>query len=185
MQKEHYISIWTENHIGLLNRITIIFTRRHLNIESLTVSSSEIKGIHRFSIVVQATEELVVKVVKQIEKLVEVIRASYYTRDEVILQEIALYKIATSALVDGNRVENLIRESNARILRIEPNYVIIEKTGTKEETQDLFEKLNPYHVLQFVRSGTVVITKELKEFTNYLREIDRMNQHIPIQLSIN
>ena len=78
------ISAFSENHIGLLNRITIIFTRRHVNIESLTVSGSAIPGIHKFTIVVNDTVEKVEKVVNQIEKLVEVLRAFYHTEEEVI-----------------------------------------------------------------------------------------------------
>jgi len=121
MKKPYTITIFTENHIGLLNRITIIFTRRHLNIESLTVSESELAGIHRFTIVSNTTEQMVKKVVKQIEKLVEVLRSSYYTEDEIIHQEIALYKVPTSSLANGDNVERIIREHNARILTVEPD----------------------------------------------------------------
>ncbi len=172
MDKEFTIIAFSENYIGLLNRITIIFTRRHLNIESLTVSASEINGIHRFTIVVKDEEENVKKVVKQIEKLVEVIRARYYRNDEIIFQEIALYKVPTNALANGSNVEDIIRKNNAHILTVEPEYVIIEKTGYKEETQDLFTKLEPFGILQFVRSGRVAISKEIKELHSYLKELD-------------
>ena len=101
----------------------------------------------------------------QIEKLVEVLRASFYTNDDVIFQEIALYKVPTKALADGSNVEEMIRANNARILTVETNYIIIEKTGHKEETQALFEKLVPYGILQFVRSGRIAVTKQIKELT--------------------
>lgn len=177
MEREYTVTVFTENHIGLLNRITIIFTRRHLNIESLTVSESEVKGIHRFTIVINCSEDQVKKVVRQIEKQVEVLRSSYYTEDEIIYQEIALYKVSTKAFVNGNHVERLIRSNNARILRIEPEYVVIEKTGYQQETQELFDKLVPYGILQFVRSGRVALTKEIKELTNYLKEMDQMTAY--------
>ena len=131
-EKEYNITVFTENYVGLLNRITIIFTRRHINIESLTVSASELPGIHRFTIVVNITEEMVKKVVKQINKQVEVLRASYYTEDEIIYQEIALYKVPTKAFAHGNNVERLIRRSNARILEVEPEYIVIEKKRTQK-----------------------------------------------------
>ena len=77
MKQTFTITAFSENHIGLLNRITIIFTRRRVNIETLTVSPSAIKGVHKFTIVVNETREMVEKVVKQIDKVVEVIKAFY------------------------------------------------------------------------------------------------------------
>ncbi len=165
------LSAFSENHIGLLNRITIIFTRRQVNIESLTVSGSALPGIHKFTIVVHDTPEKVEKVVRQIEKLVEVLKAFSHTEDEVIHQEIALYKVPTKALVEGDIIEQTIREHHARILEVRPEYTVIELTGHKEETQALFDVLNNYGLLQFTRSGRIAVTKSSKElFTSYLQE---------------
>jgi len=166
--KKFTISVFTENHIGLLNRITIIFTRRKLNIESLNTSESEIDGIHRFTIVVSATEEMLIKVVKQIEKQIEVIRAFYHLDDETVFQEIALYKVPSQSVVNGIKIESLIRDNYARILAIEPDFMIIEKTGHKEETHDLMKKLEPYGVMEFVRSGRVSVTKQMEDMKTYL-----------------
>ena len=162
------ISVFTENHIGLLNRITIIFTRRKLNIESLNTSESEIDGIHRFTIVVSTTEEMLIKVVKQIEKQIEVIRAFYHLDDETVFQEIALYKVPSHSVVNGIKIESLIRDNYARILAIEPEFMIIEKTGHKEETHDLLKKLEPYGIMEFVRSGRVSVTKQMEDMKSYL-----------------
>jgi acetolactate synthase I/III small subunit len=165
------ISAFSENHIGLLNRITIIFTRRLVNIESLTVSGSALPGIHKFTIVVNDTREKVQKVVSQIEKQVEVLKAFCHTEDEVIHQEIALYKVPTKAFVEGNKIEETIRAHHARILEVRPEYTVIELTGHKEETQALFDILNNYGLLQFTRSGRIAVTKSSKElFTSYLQE---------------
>lgn len=159
MSKEFIISAYTENHIGLLNRITIVFTRRKINIDSLTVSESAIAGVSKFTIVVKSEEEKVRKIVQQIEKLVEVLKAFYHTNDEMIYQEIALYKVPTESLTQSNQIEKLVREHNARILEITKDYTVIEKTGHKEETQALFDGLNEFGVLQFIRSGRVAITR--------------------------
>ncbi len=177
MEKQEYtISAFSENSIGLLNRITIIFTRRQVNIESLTVSQSSIPGVHKFTIVVNNTREKVEKVTKQIDKLVEVLKAYYHTNDEIIQQEIALYKVPTEALMKSLEIENMVRNTGARILEITPDYTVIEKTGYKTETQELFEKLIPFGVTQFTRSGTVAVTKNPKEFlTEYLQEIEDLN----------
>jgi len=170
--KQNYtISAFSENHIGLLNRITIIFTRRQVNIESLTVSGSAIPGIHKFTIVINETREKTEKVVGQIEKLVEVLRAFYHTDDEIIQQEIALYKVPTKALMASTKLEETIRNHHAHILEVMPEYTVIEKTGYKEETQKLFEELSEYGLLQFTRSGRIAVTKSSEElFNKYMEE---------------
>jgi acetolactate synthase-1/3 small subunit len=175
MKEQFTISIFTENHIGLLNRVSIIFTRRHINIESITASESEVKGIHRLTIVVNDTREQVEKVVKQIEKQVEVFRAFFHTTDELIYQEIALYKLPTSSISNGLGLEKIIRDMHARILSIEEDYIVIEKTGHKEETQELLEKLHPFNVLEFVRSGRVAMMKQKEIFSDTLHELDKMH----------
>lgn len=175
MKQEYNISAFTENHIGLLNRITIIFTRRKINIESLTVSESAIKGISKFTIVILATEDTAQKVVKQIEKHVEVLKAYYHTNDQMIYQEVALYKVATDALMDTDLIEGLIRKYNARILEVTRDYTVIEKTGHKEETQDFFNQLNQFGVMQFIRSGRVAITRSSTErLSEFLKERDEL-----------
>lgn len=168
------IIAFSENAIGLLNRITIIFTRRHINIESLTVSESSIHGIHKFTIVVNTTQDLVAKVTKQIEKQVEVLKAFFFTNNEVIYQEIALYKVPTEELLKSNMIETIVRQSNARIIEITQDYTVIEKTGHEYETSKLFAELNKYGVKQFTRSGRIAITRSNVELlTEFLRSREK------------
>ena len=168
------ITAYSENQIGLLNRITIIFTRRRVNIETLTVSPSAIEGIHKFTIVVHDTKARVQQVVSQIEKLVEVLRAFYHTDNEIVWQEIALYKVPTESLLNDDNFEAVIRQHNARILEVKPEYTILEKTGHEEETQELFELLKQFGIRQFTRSGRVAVTKLRKELlSTYLKEVDK------------
>lgn len=173
MRKEFNITIFSENHIGLLNRITIVFTRRKVNIESLVVSESAIEGVYKFLVVVNTTEDTVKKVVAQIEKLIDVIRAFYHTNEEMIFQEIALYKVPIDALYESDTVERIVRNAGAKILEITREYVVIEKTGYKEETQALFEELNQFKVMQFTRSGRVALTRDpIERLSVFLRERD-------------
>ena len=175
MKKEFIITIFSENHIGLLNRITINFTRRKINIESLTVSESALKGISKFTIVVKETEDKVRKVVSQLEKVVEVLKAFYHTDEEMIHQEIALYKVPTEALYESDQIEKIVRKAGARILEITRDYIVIEKTGHKEETQELFELLNQFGVMQFIRSGRVAITRDpIERLSEFLKERDAL-----------
>jgi len=177
MEKEYTLSIFTENKIGLLHRLSIIFTRRHLNIDSFNASESEVKGVYRFTIVIHTTEDQVKKITKQIEKQIGILKAFYHETHEIVHQEIALYKVPTKSLANGSDVETLIRRYNAHILTVEPEYIVIEKSGHKAETQELFDKLRPYGVLQFVRSGRVAVTKQIKEITAYLMELDEANKY--------
>ena len=173
MRKEFNITIFSENHIGLLNRITIVFTRRKVNIESLVVSESAIEGVYKFLVVVNTTEDMVKKVVAQIEKLIDVIRAFYHTNEEMIFQEIALYKVPIDALYESDTVKRIVRNAGAKILEITREYVVIEKTGYKEETQALFEELNQFKVMQFTRSGRVALTRDpIERLSVFLRERD-------------
>ncbi len=173
--QEFTITIYTENKTGLLNRITIIFTRRNLNIESVTISESEVKGVSKFTLVVNTDESMIEKVTKQIEKQVEVVKAYYHESADTIYQEVALYKLPTKALADGHRVEQIVRDNNARILTVEPEYIIIEKTGHEEETQALFRQLESYGILGFSRSGRVAIAKPMIYMHDYLKSLENIN----------
>lgn len=168
MEKLYNISVFTENHIGLLNRITVIFTRRHLNIESLTTSESEIEGVFRYTIVVKTTREQVEKAVKQIEKIIDVLKAFVYEDDDVVFQELALYKVSAQLLLNGE-LEKIIRRSHARILHVTSDFVIVEKTGYREETQTLLHDLEKFGVMEFSRSGRVVITKPMATLSSFIK----------------
>ncbi len=173
MKQEYIISVYSENHIGLLTRITNIFTRRKVNIESLTVSESAILGVFKFTIVILTTKEQTQKIVSQIEKQIDVLKAFYHTNQEMIYQEIALYKVPIEALYDSDTVEKIVRKAGARILEITRDYVAIEKTGHKEETQSLFEELNQFKVMQFIRSGRVALTRDpIERLSEFLKERD-------------
>lgn len=172
MNKEYIITVFSENKVGLLSQITTVFTCRNVNIESLTTSESALAGIHKFTIVVNTEPDKIEKLVKQIEKKVDVLKAFVYTPDEVVQQEIALYKVTRS-----NNVEKLVRDHHVRILEISDDYIVLEKTGHKAETQELFQLLKPYGVQQFVRSGQVAIIKSKRELLNeYLEELEKCNQ---------
>jgi acetolactate synthase I/III small subunit len=160
------ILVYTENFIGILNRITIIFTRRGINIDALTASESRLDGIHKITIEVTVTEDQIVQLSKQIEKTVDVIKAYYFTDNEVVYQEIALYKVPIDSLDPG--VEKVIRQFNAHIIAAEKEFVVIEFTGHKEDTQALLEILKPFNLLEFSRSGRVAIAKPKFSVQEYL-----------------
>ena len=159
-RKNYTVSVYTENNVGLLHRISAIFLKRHINIESFTTSESEIKNVYRFIIVVKMTKSGVERVIKQIEKQVEVIKAFYQRDDETIFQESALYKMKSSALFEERHIQNIIKDSNARIVTVNTEFFVIEKTGFREDTEKLYKDLAPFGLLQFTRSGRIAVSKE-------------------------
>ena len=169
MSKRYYtLSVFTENKIGLLNRITAMFTRQHINIESIAASESEIDGIHRYTIVVFEDKNAVQKLVKQIEKQVEVLKAFHHEEEETVFQEIALYKLPSKTMNKAGFMEELIRNHNVRLLSVEEAFMVLEKTGQRHETQALLNYLQPYGLLEFVRSGRVAVTKTMAKLESYL-----------------
>ena len=158
-KKTFTISVYTENNVGLLNRISAIFLKRHINIDSFSTSESEIKNVFRFVIVVKVNAEKIRKIVQQIEKQIDVMKAFYHTDEETIFQESALYKVRSSALFEERHIQNIIKESHANIVTVSPDFFVIEKTGFREETEQLRKDLEPYGLLQFVRSGRISVTK--------------------------
>ncbi|MEY3059031.1 MAG: acetolactate synthase small subunit [Bacteroidota bacterium] len=172
MKQEYNLTIYTEHQVGLLNRIAIMFSRRKINIESLNTSPSEVEGIHRFNIVINETEETVRKIVRQIEKQVDVLKAYFNTNDNIIWQELALYKVPTDIIAEKVKVERLLRTYGARVVAIRKDYTIFETTGQREETDRLIKVLEPYGLIEFVRSARVAIIKDSKGFHEKLKEFE-------------
>jgi len=174
MKQEFTITVYTENQIGLLNRIAIIFSRRKINIESLNTSPSEVEGIHRFTIVINEFEDVVRKLCRQIEKQVEVLKAYFNTNEELIWQELALYKVPTDEIAEKVKVERLLREFGARAVVIRKDYTVFEATGQREETDRLIKALEPYGLIEFVRSARVAIIKDSHGFHEKLKEFEAL-----------
>jgi acetolactate synthase I/III small subunit len=179
MKQEFTISLFTENHIGILGQITIILTRRQINIDSFTASESAVKDVYLLTIVVKTTSEMIQKVARQMEKLVDVLKVFVHASDQIIYQEIALFKVTTNGLMSGNIIDSIVRAHHARILEVSPEYIVIEKTGHKAEITELLSRLEPFGVLQFAKSGRVAITKQVKELNAYLKEMDEANSYRP------
>ena len=172
------IAVFSENKAGLLHRVTSSFTRRKINVESLTVSESEVPGIHRYTIVVDSLDEAgVVKVCAALEKQVDVQKAFYYQETDIVYREIALYKVPAESMTEGSPALAIVDKHHARILSVEPEFTVIQKTGRREQTAALFDELKPFGILEFVRSGRVAISRPMKELKTYLEELKLASTH--------
>lgn len=169
--KTFTISVYSENNVGLLNRISAIFLKRHINIESLNVSGSEIENVSRFVIVVKTTEDWVRKIVGQIEKQIEVIKAFYHTDEETIYLETALFKIKSSLLFDERQIQNIIKDNHMEIVTVSRDFFVVVKTGRRNEIEALYHELIPYGIMQFVRSARVSVSKAEMRISSLLQEL--------------
>ncbi|MCF8714244.1 acetolactate synthase small subunit [Joostella atrarenae] len=170
--KSYTISVYSEDNVGLLNRISGIFLKRHINIESLNVSKSEIDGVFKFTIVIFSTEDWARKIVGQIEKQIEVIKAYYHTDDETIFQESALFKIASNLLFDERKIQNIIKDNHSEIVTVSPEFFVISKSGRREEIEVMYEQLKPYGIMQFVRSGRISVSKSEMKISSLLKDFN-------------
>lgn len=171
-KQEFTITVYTENQIGLLNRIAIIFSRRKINVDSLNTSPSEVDSVHRFTIVINETEDVVRKLCRQIEKQVEVLKAYYNTNEEIIWQELALYKVPTEIIAEEVKVERLLSQHGAKAVVIRKDYTVFEVAGQREETDKLISVLEPYGLIEFVRSARIAIIKDSDGFHKKLKEFE-------------
>lgn len=173
MSTTYTISIFTTNTVGLLNRITIVFTRRRLNIESLTVSETERKGVSRFTIVIRnESREFVEKLVRQIRKITDVLAVFGYLDNEIVFNEIALFKIA--APLGGKPIDTkaINLDWNAKVVHFGMDYVVVEKNGTEEEIGEFYQYLKQWDILEYIKSGRVAVGKTEKGLVEYLPEGD-------------
>lgn len=161
------IIVHSENIAGLLNQVTAVFTRRQINIESLNVSASSIKGVHKYTITCWTTPDIVEKVVRQIEKKMDVIQAHYFTDKEIFQREVAMYKVSTPEFQSTAEASKVVRRYEAHIVEVNPTYSIVEMTGMSDDITNLYQELRNLNcVLQFVRSGRIAVSTSCFERVN-------------------
>ena len=181
MKADFTIVVFSTDKSGVLHRVTTGFTKRHINIESLTVCKCEVPGISRYTIVVHLEEEAVAKLCKSLEKQIDVYTVIYYDTEQIVFQELALIKVATKDL-GVKPDQRVILNHHARVIAIEPDYMIVEKVGTTEQIESLYNDLTQYGVLEFVQSGRVAIAKPMKELKDILLELKQASATTPTSL---
>ena len=173
IKKEYTLSVFAENQVGILNKIAIMFSRRKISLESLNTSPTEVDNIYRFTIVVIETENVVRNLVLQIGKIVDVLKVFYNTDDEVIWQQLALYKVPTPTIMKEVKVERLLRSYGANTVVIREDYTVFEVTGKDEEINKLLKELEQYQLIEFVRSGRIAIIKSSESIHKEIMEIEK------------
>jgi acetolactate synthase I/III small subunit len=172
MKQEYTFTLYTENHAGLINKIAIIFSRRKIKIESFNSSPSELEGIYRYTLVVTEVAEVVKKLQRQLEKLIDILKVDVNTNDEIIWQEMALYKVPTEAVAEKMKVERMLRQYGARVVVIRNDYIVFETTGQREEIENLVQALRSYGLTEFVRTARIAIIKGSEGFHNKIHDFE-------------
>lgn len=179
MEKKLYtLLVYSENVAGILNQITAVFTRRQVNIESLNVSASSIPGVHKYTITAWSDEDQIVKITKQIEKKIDVVKASYYTDDQLFIREVGLYKLSTPVVLENPEISRIIRVVGGNIMEVNPTYIAVMLGGMTEEITDLYLALDKFNcVLQYTRSGRVAVTRStVEQVTDFLEKQEQKHE---------
>ena len=174
MEKKLYtLLVFSENIAGILNMPDERFVQD--DIESLNVSASSIKNVHKYTITAWSTEDQIQKITKQIEKKIDVVKANYYTDDQLFIQEVGLYKLSTDKVMENPEISRIIRRHDARVLEMNPTYVAVMLGGMTEDITDLYHVLDDYGcLLQYTRSGRIAITRSFVEsVSEFLEEQER------------
>ena len=168
--------VYSENVAGILNQITAVFTRRQVNIESLNVSASSIPGVHKYTITAWSDEDQILKITRQIEKKIDVVKANYFTDDQLFIRESGLYKLATPMVLENAEISRTIRRFDAHIIEVNPTYTIVMKHGITEDIISLFRALDTFGcVLQYTRSGRIAVTRGMQEQVSQFLEEREQN----------
>ena len=177
-KKLYTLLVYSENIAGILNQITAVFTRRQVNIESLNVSASSIPGVHKYTITAWCYDDQVVKIVRQIEKKIDVIKANYFTDDELFIRETGLYKLSTEVVMQTPDISRAIRRHDAKITEVNPTYIIVMKSGKTDDIISLYRALDEYPgcVLQYTRSGRIAVTRGKQEMVSAFLEQREQNR---------
>lgn len=176
-KKLYTLLVYSENIAGILNQITTVFTRRQVNIESLNVSASSIEGVHKYTITAWSDEDQIIKITKQIEKKIDVIKADYYTDDQLFIREVGLYKLSTPEVLDNPDISRTIRKADARIVEVNPTFCSVMLSGVTEDITALYFALDKFNcVLQYTRSGRIAITRSTVEQVSDFLEMQEQNR---------
>ncbi len=175
-KKLYTLLVYSENVAGILNQITAVFTRRQVNIESLNVSASSIEGVHKYTITAWSDEDQIIKITKQIEKKIDVVKANYFTDDQLFIRETGLYKLSTEKVMENPEISRTVRRHGASIIEVNPTYVIVMMYGVTEQIISLYRELDAFGcVLQYTRSGRIAVTRGMQEQVSQFLEQREQN----------
>lgn len=156
---KHTIAVLVENHFGVLARVSGLFSARGYNIDSLTVGETQDSTVSRMTIVAHGDDRVLDQIMKQLDKLVDVIKVEDLSNDETIDRELVLVKVNAVPSVRADLIQ-IVNTFRAKIVDVNPDTVTIEVTGTESKLDAMLELLRPFGVRELVRTGLITISRK-------------------------
>jgi acetolactate synthase-1/3 small subunit len=163
---KHTIAILVEDQPGVMVRVASLFTRRGFNIESIAVGHSEKPGISRMTIITSGNEKVLEQITKQLNKLIDVIQVRDISPQNIIERELVLVKVHTDSLPIRAEIIQLVEIFKAKVVYVEGDTLTIEMSGDEEKVRGLIELLNPFGIIEIVRTGRIAIARAKNNLPN-------------------
>lgn len=158
----HIISVLVENKAGVLAKISGLFSRRGFNIESLAVGTTENEKISRITLVVNAEKHSIEQVIKQLYKLINVIKIQELDPSNIVERELVLFKVSIDSRARAEILE-IVNIFRANIVDVGRKSLLIEITGSSKKVKGLEELLKPYGILELIRTGKIACNRGSKK----------------------
>ena len=155
---KHTLVALVEDQPGVLNRVASLFRRRAFNIQSLAVGASEQPGLSRMTIVAIGDSAQIEQVRKQLEKLINVVKVSDITEENMVTRELALIKVKTTAST-RSEIMQVVGIFRANIVDVAPDSVTVEVTGDEDKVDSLLSLLRDFGVKELSRTGMIALTR--------------------------
>ena len=159
--KKHVLSILVENHSGVLSKVSGLFSRRGYNIESLTVGTTEDPTTSRITIVVGGDDSIIEQIIKQLNKLIDVIKVQQIDLENAVSREIALIKV-NATLANRSSIIEVVNIFRSSIIDINDKSMIIEATGDSKKISAIIETLRPFGIIELIRTGLTALNRGSK-----------------------
>jgi len=156
MERKHTISVLVENEFGVLARVAGLFSSKGYNIDSLSVSETIDPTLSRMTIVTHGSEQIIEQIIKQLNKLVNVITVEDLTRERHITREMCLVKVKPESKAEVLKVAEKL---HCRVLENNSHAVVVEVTGDEDDLHKAFESLKPFGIMEVVRTGMIAIQR--------------------------
>ncbi|MTH17632.1 acetolactate synthase small subunit [Flavobacterium sp. LC2016-01] len=167
MKQEYTLTAYTEDQMGLLNKITVILSRRKISLESINIATCEIDKLYRCTLVIKETFEIARNIALQIEKIIEVYSCYCSTNEEIVWKQMGLFKVMTSTFINDESVNHLLRKYNAESVIIEKDFTVFEATGQEDDINDLAIELKKFGLIEFVKTARIAVTLNSEAFDAY------------------
>lgn len=169
MTNRHTLAVLVENKPGVLTRVAALFARRAFNIKSLTVGETEHPEISRMTIIVDADSAPIEQVVKQLNKLINVLKVVELEPEDSVERRLLLMKVQADE-PRRTSVLQIVDLFRAHVVDVQPESVVIESIGSLPKLEALLRALEPYGVTELVQSGAVAIGRGSRSITDQLKE---------------